>query len=195
MRLKLACAAAAMMFSRAGSLMHRTSCGIRRTTLQKTASLSTEATRTKDVAKLHYIDFNPGQSIEQSTPVVIMHGLLGNSRNFQTWGANLVKLLDKQRRVFAVDMRNHGASSHHASMTYPEMAEDIAAFMQERGLSKAVLLGHSMGGKVIVNLACITEPCIWYALSNRCVTDKVLPLLLLDVAKLLCLSGVCACMT
>jgi pimeloyl-ACP methyl ester carboxylesterase len=146
----VACAGAVMMFSRAGGLMQRTSCGVCSRSVQTAASLSTaaEATRTKNVAKLNYIDFNPEQSTEQSTPVVIMHGLLGNSRNFQTWGNTLVKMLDKQRRVFAVDMRNHGASSHHTGMTYPEMAEDIVAFMQERGLQKAVLLGHSMGGKV-----------------------------------------------
>jgi pimeloyl-ACP methyl ester carboxylesterase len=166
----MACAAAAVMLGRAGGLMQRTSCGVRSRSLLNSAAdrgvqrctatqshtrvidatLSTQAT--KDVAKLNFIDFNPEQSIEQSTPVVIMHGLLGNSRNFQTWGANLVKMLVKQRRCFAVDMRNHGASSHHASMTYPEMAEDIVAFMQERGLPKAVLLGHSMGGKVTVRI-------------------------------------------
>lgn len=33
----------------------------------------------------------------------------------------LVGTLEKPRRVFAVDMRNHGASSHHDSMTYPQM--------------------------------------------------------------------------
>ncbi|CAN0181777.1 unnamed protein product [Pylaiella littoralis] len=97
-------------------------------------------------AKLESIDFNPTASTAY-TPVVIMHGLLGNSRNFQGWGAKLVKSLDQERRVFAVDMRNHGASSHHDSMTYVNMADDVLGFLADKGLSEAVLVGHSMGGK------------------------------------------------
>lgn len=46
--------------------------------------------RPEGAAKLASIDFNPGAS-DALTPVVIMHGLLGNSRNFQGWGAKLVK--------------------------------------------------------------------------------------------------------
>eukprot|EP00158_Paraphelidium_tribonemae_P000397 Partr_v1_DN22049_c1_g1_i1_m44401 putative Abhydrolase domain containing len=114
--------------------------------------LSTAAPVTTEIAKLNYIDFNPATDTTQNTPVIIMHGLLGNCKNFQSWGAKLVGLLERPRRVFAVDMRNHGASSHHAGMTYPDMAGDIVAFMEQRGLGKAVLVGHSMGGKV----ACMT---------------------------------------
>ncbi|CAM9828138.1 unnamed protein product [Ectocarpus sp. 12 AP-2014] len=103
--------------------------------------------RPAGAAKLESIDFNPSASSSSFTPVVIMHGLLGNSRNFQGWGAKLVKSLDQERRVFAVDMRNHGASSHHDSMTYVDMANDVLGFLADKGLSEAVLIGHSMGGK------------------------------------------------
>eukprot|EP00752_Nemacystus_decipiens_P005633 g5097.t1 len=119
--------------------------------MQASAALSTSATRQPvlrppDAAKLESIDFNPNAN-SALAPVVIMHGLLGNSRNFQGWGSKLVKSLDQERRVFAVDMRNHGASSHHESMTYVNMADDVLGFLADKGLSEAVLIGHSMGGK------------------------------------------------
>ena len=40
--------------------------------------------------------------------------------------------LDQERRVFAVDMRNHGASSHHESMTYVNMANDVLGFLADK---------------------------------------------------------------
>lgn len=103
------------------------------------------------VSKLNCIEFNPEVSLDHC-PVIIMHGLLGNSRNFQTWGGKLIKMLERPRRVYAVDMRNHGTSSHCPTMTYPDMAADIVAFMKDKGLKDAVLIGHSMGGKT----ACAT---------------------------------------
>ncbi|CBN78297.1 conserved unknown protein [Ectocarpus siliculosus] len=111
------------------------------------SSTKKKVARPAGAAKLESIDFNPSASSSSFTPVVIMHGLLGNSRNFQGWGAKLVKSLDQERRVFAVDMRNHGASSHHDSMTYVDMANDVLGFLADKGLSEAVLIGHSMGGK------------------------------------------------
>ncbi|CAN0498266.1 unnamed protein product, partial [Scytosiphon promiscuus] len=37
-----------------------------------------------------------------------------------------------ESRVFAVDMRNHGSSSHHDSMTYVDMADDVLGFMADK---------------------------------------------------------------
>lgn len=51
--------------------------------------------RPAGAAKLNFIDCNPGVRTAGPgalTPVVIMHGLLGNARNFQGWGAKLVKV-------------------------------------------------------------------------------------------------------
>ena len=76
-------------------------------------------------------------------PLLVLHGVFGSSRNWATVGQHLAA----SRRVFALDARNHGASPWADSMSYPEMAEDLDAFMVERRLRRVALLGHSMGGK------------------------------------------------
>jgi esterase len=83
-------------------------------------------------------------------PLVILHGLLGSSRNWQTVGRDLAATF----QVFAVDLRNHGGSPHANEMTYDAMVADVVAWLDQQGLSKITLMGHSMGGKVAMLLAC-----------------------------------------
>eukprot|EP00934_Nitzschia_sp_Nitz4_P006264 Nitzschia sp. Nitz4//scaffold52_size167869//88143//89174//NITZ4_002280-RA/size167869-processed-gene-0.131-mRNA-1//-1//CDS//3329554047//6254//frame0 len=81
-------------------------------------------------------------------PVVFLHGLLGSKRNFATLATALCKRLKKQRRILGVDLRNHGDSEHASDMSYSAMAEDVVEFLDQRNINKAILVGHSMGGKV-----------------------------------------------
>jgi esterase len=83
-------------------------------------------------------------------PYVLLHGLLGSSRNWQTAG----KDLSAGRRVYALDLRNHGLSPHAAQMPYESMMADVLAWLDTNGVEKAELVGHSMGGKVAMLLAC-----------------------------------------
>ena len=83
-------------------------------------------------------------------PLVILHGLLGSSRNWQTAGRDLTERF----HVSALDLRNHGSSPHADEMTYEAMAGDVVAWMDAQGLARVTLLGHSMGGKVAMLLAC-----------------------------------------
>ncbi|HET6520178.1 MAG TPA: alpha/beta fold hydrolase [Geminicoccaceae bacterium] len=83
-------------------------------------------------------------------PVVILHGLLGSARN---WQAIAKRLAADGRHVFALDLRNHGASPWAEPMTYPAMAEDVRRFMARHGPDGAAVIGHSMGGKVAMALA------------------------------------------
>ncbi len=55
--------------------------------------------------------------------------------------------------VVTVDLRNHGESFHHSSMTYLDMAGDLVKFMDERKIESAALVGHSMGGKCTMQAA------------------------------------------
>jgi pimeloyl-ACP methyl ester carboxylesterase len=83
-------------------------------------------------------------------PLLVLHGLLGSSRNWQTTGRDLAR----DWHVFALDARNHGRSPHAAEMTYAAMADDVAAWMDARKIGRAVVIGHSMGGKTAMRLAC-----------------------------------------
>jgi len=82
-------------------------------------------------------------------PLIVMHGLFGSARNW----AGIARTLSETHRVHALDLRNHGASPRASSMTYEEMAEDVAGFIDGAGLKDPVVLGHSMGGKVAMRLA------------------------------------------
>lgn len=83
-------------------------------------------------------------------PLVILHGLLGSSRNWQTVGRDLAGAF----HVFALDLRNHGGSPHADEMTYEAMVGDVIAWLDAQGLPRVTLMGHSMGGKVAMLLAC-----------------------------------------
>lgn len=82
--------------------------------------------------------------------LILLHGLMGSSRNWQTLG----KQMSGQYHVSALDLRNHGGSPHANEMNYAVMAEDVVAWMDDQGIDQAILLGHSMGGKVAMVAAC-----------------------------------------
>lgn len=83
-------------------------------------------------------------------PMVVLHGLLGSSRNWLSTGRDLAKHF----HVFALDARNHGKSPHAPEMNYDVMVADLIAWMDRHHLSKAVIVGHSLGGKTAMRLAC-----------------------------------------
>jgi len=91
--------------------------------------------------------------IGAGTPLVILHGLFGSKRNW----SSIARILGEQRRVFTVDLRNHGQSPWDPSHDYASLADDVARFIEERVGSPAAVLGHSMGGKVAMILA-LTRP-------------------------------------
>ena len=84
--------------------------------------------------------------------LLIAHGLYGSARN---WGV-IAKRLSEDRRVIAVDMRNHGDSPWEDSHGYPEMASDLAQVIAAQD-GPVDVMGHSMGGKAAMVLA-LTEP-------------------------------------
>ena len=98
---------------------------------------------------LNYIDHPSDAS---GTPLLIAHGLFGSGRN---WGV-IAKRLSDQRRVIAVDMRNHGQSPREKSNSYTDMAADLAKVIGHIGGPMDVL-GHSMGGMAAMTLA-LTQP-------------------------------------
>jgi pimeloyl-ACP methyl ester carboxylesterase len=76
-------------------------------------------------------------------PVAILHGLFGSGRNWRS----IAQQLAARHRVLTFDLRNHGASPW-AGMSYGDMVEDLRVSLRARGIERAALLGHSMGGKL-----------------------------------------------
>lgn len=52
-----------------------------------------------------------------------------------------------------MDARNHGDSPHSSDMSYKDMADDVIHLMHDLGLEKILLVGHSMGGSVMMYTA------------------------------------------
>lgn len=85
----------------------------------------------------------------QGEALIVVHGLFGSASNWR----NVALQLADDFAIWALDLRNHGSSFHKNGMSYPEQARDILAWMDEQGIEKASFLGHSMGGKVVMEFA------------------------------------------
>ncbi len=81
-------------------------------------------------------------------PLLLIHGLFGASENLMG-----IARAFPERPVALVDLRNHGRSFHSDSMSQAEMAEDIVALLDDKGWSQVDILGHSLGGKVALQLS------------------------------------------
>jgi len=85
----------------------------------------------------------------EGPPLVVLHGLLGSSRNWQSAG---VALAERGYRVLAPDLRNHGSSPWGDDCSYAALAGDVVALLEKLALGPVHLMGHSMGGKVAMRL-------------------------------------------
>lgn len=93
--------------------------------------------------KLHYTKLGSGH------PMLILHGLYGSGDNWLSVGKAIADMVE----VYLPDLRNHGLSPHAEMMDYPSMAGDILELMDDLELEKAIILGHSMGGKTAMRFA------------------------------------------
>jgi esterase len=89
------------------------------------------------------------RKLGEGSPLIIVHGLYGSSDNWLTIG----KALARNFQVFLVDLRNHGNSPHTDRHTYTLMKLDLLEFLDRYDIEKAILVGHSMGGKTVMHFA------------------------------------------
>lgn len=87
--------------------------------------------------------------IGEGEPLILLHGLFGMGDNLSM----IAKPLSEYFQVFRLDLRNHGRSTRATSMSFTEMADDVLAVMDHYQLTAAHLLGHSLGGKVAMQVA------------------------------------------
>lgn len=86
---------------------------------------------------------------DDGPPLVLLHGIGGDARLFRP----LMDRLAPACRCFAWNMPGYAGSAPLTPMTFPGLAERLAAFLDERGLAAAHLLGHSIGGMVAQEFA------------------------------------------
>ncbi|RJS23376.1 alpha/beta hydrolase [Corallococcus sp. H22C18031201] len=83
-------------------------------------------------------------------PLVVLHGAY---MNIPQMGAIISKLA-KTHQVYALEFQGHGRTTDiQRPITYPNLADDVAAFMGAVGLSKADVFGYSMGAAAGLQLA------------------------------------------
>ena len=92
----------------------------------------------------HYRDWGG-----QGRDLLLLHGLASNARFWDLSAPHLVE----DFHVVALDQRGHGASGKPKDgYDFSEVAADVAAFIQAMGLRNPILVGHSWGGNVVVQV-------------------------------------------
>ncbi|CAH1761705.1 7753_t:CDS:10 [Entrophospora sp. SA101] len=91
------------------------------------------------------------KSINLIPPLLILHGLFGSKQNWKSLAKMFAQSLNTS--VYALDLRNHGDSPHSSIVNYEIMSDDVAKFITDHKLNQAIIMGHSMGGKVAMAMA------------------------------------------
>jgi pimeloyl-ACP methyl ester carboxylesterase len=100
-----------------------------------------------DGTRIHYHESGVGGRY-----FVFVHGFCGDLTLFRPQVARY----SHQHRTISIDWRGHGQSDVGESpFTYTMLAEDVAGVLRERGVERAVLVGHSMGAGIVVEAATI----------------------------------------
>lgn len=98
---------------------------------------------------IRHLDLHGTHHGSAGQPILILHGLLGSSRNWRS----VAQSLADNHTVVTVDLRNHGQSPHSGQAGFAHMVADVCAYLRKHQLGPVHLLGHSLGGKVAMTLA------------------------------------------
>lgn len=88
-------------------------------------------------------------SEKSGTPLLVFHGLFGMLDNWGSFGKEMGDLFP----VHLIDLRNHGKSFHSFEMSHDDLAHDILHYMEFHKIDQCNLLGHSLGGKAVMQFA------------------------------------------
>ena len=118
-------------------------------TLAATAGVSAQ-----DAAKGDYAEVNGMRMYYEVSgsgdPIVVLHGAY---MNIPAMGG-IIPALAESHTVYAIEFQGHGRTENiDRPITYPNLASDVAAFMDAVGLEKADILGYSMGAAAGLRLA------------------------------------------
>jgi len=89
---------------------------------------------------------------DSGEPLVLVHGYTGDITDWR----HLIPEFSRTRRILALDERGHGRSeapTDRSVYTIPQMSQDVEALVEHVGFDRFHLLGHSMGGGVVQEIA------------------------------------------
>src|SRR5262245_22952166 len=96
--------------------------------------------------QLEYVDQGPSDAV----PIVFLHGVTDSWRSFEL----VLELLPATSRAIAISHRGHGESDRPPTgYSYRDMSEDLRALLDALGIERAIVVGHSMGAMVAMQLA------------------------------------------
>jgi pimeloyl-ACP methyl ester carboxylesterase len=112
------------------------------------------ATSAQSQATGHRVDVNGMRMYYEVSgtgdPLIVLHGAY---MSIPAMGA-IIPMLAKTHTVYALELQGHGRTTDiDRPITYPDLADDVAAFMGEVGLAKADVFGYSMGAAAGLQLA------------------------------------------
>jgi lipase len=101
-------------------------------------------------------------------PVVCLHGVTGHGGRFRGLAE---EWLSRRFHVVALDLRGHGLSTWDEPWTFPTYLDDVRETVDALGIERADWIGHSFGGRLIMELtaqdpdrverAVLLDPAIW----------------------------------
>jgi len=83
------------------------------------------------------------------TPLVLIHGIGADGRMFEP----VVERLADAAHIVVWNLPGYGGKPLVGPLTFPGLAAALAADLEALGIDRAVLLGHSIGGMVVQELA------------------------------------------
>lgn len=119
----------------------------------------------RDGLKLHFRDYPGPEESSGRLPVLCLHGLTRNARDFDV----LAPRLAGTRRVICPDLRGRGDSEYardSATYTPIQYGEDILALLEQEGIERFVAVGTSLGGLMMMGLATVIPGRIAGAVIN-----------------------------
>ena len=89
------------------------------------------------------------EDVGTGPPLILLHGLAGSAR----WWSRNIPRSRSSHRVIAIDLPGFGASPRGHRLDLEEVIDQLAGTMDELGIERASLIGHSMGGLIAGGLA------------------------------------------
>jgi pimeloyl-ACP methyl ester carboxylesterase len=86
----------------------------------------------------------------EGDPLIVLHGAYMNIPSM----GEIIPMLAETHKVYAIEFQGHGRTTDiDRPITYQNLADDVAAFMDAVGIEKADVFGYSMGSAAGLQLA------------------------------------------